>query len=284
MLLLTLLLALTLHIQQPAPVPVAQLRIEDFRPVLLEPDSDDPPLARVRPGDVVLIYQVDGDWARGEIGWISMEGLQPEAAVVEYGAEFDDDLMLSVRPNGDPALEMSSDQLAGVTAIFDDQALVYGRNVAGWTALDNIQLTEPSPDVQDFVERDAYVKVEAAELLVIPEESEPLASVEPLGRRVRVLFSDEDWALVRSQHAIGWSRPSNFDLAPGIIARGTMNAGPVNLRESPVDGAVLTIVDYLEQVRILERDGDWLYVQLSDVRGAVEGWLAAQFVDYEEVE
>jgi hypothetical protein len=263
------------------PPPIAQLRIEDFRPVLLEPASEDAPIDRVRPGDVVPVFQIDGEWARGEVGWISLDGLQPEAAVVDYGAAFEDDLLLAPEPDATTTMTLSPDEPVGVAAIFYDWALVYGRDAAGWTALDNLHLVEPLPDVADFVEREAYVMVEAADLFTLPDADAPTASQEPLGRRVRVLFSDGGWALVKSGSAVGWSPLKNFDFAPGVLARGTMNAGPVNVRESPVDGAVLTIVEYLEVVRILEVDGNWLYVRLSDARGGLKGWLAAQFVDFE---
>ena len=272
--LLTLLIALTAQVIT-TPHPIAQLRIEDFRPVLLEPASEEPPLARVRPGDVMLIFQIDGDWARGEVGWISLDDLQPEPAVVSYGAAFDGDLMLP------PSMSLSPDETVGVAAIFYDLALVYGRDAAGWTALDDLQLIDPTPDLVDFVQREAYVMVEAADFFAIPDSDSPVASQEPLGRRVHVLFSDDEWALVKSRNTVGWSQVENFDVAPGVLARGTMNAGPVNVRDNPVDGAVLTIVDFQEEVRILEHDGDWLYVRLSETRGALEGWLAAQFVDFE---
>jgi hypothetical protein len=59
-----------------------------------------------------------------------------------------------------------------------------------------------------------------------------------------------------------------------------MNAGPVNLRRRPVDGDVVNVVDFQASVLILGRNAarDWLYIRTE---AGLEGWVAAEFVDYE---
>jgi hypothetical protein len=157
--------------------------------------------------------------------------------------------------------------------------LVYGQAGAGWVSLDKLQLTAPQPDLVDFVERRAYVKVESVDLRALPDETAEGISFLLLGEEVRVLFQGGDWVLVKTDTAFGWSQSTNFDILPSAVVRGEMNASPVNLRRVP-DGQVIGVLEYRESVLVVGRDEaeEWLFIRLP-ARG-LEGWVAAQFVDF----
>jgi hypothetical protein len=221
-----------------------------------------------------LIYEQVGDWGRSKIGWLNLQGLILEPAVVQYQATYEGDLILG------PGLSLPAGEVAGVLALFEGQALVYSRLGAAWVAADLLELSEPGPDLRDFVERSAYVRVLSAALYADPDEaSPPLAEID-LGRQVSLVYQDQDWALVRGPGVYGWSRLENFDPALLAQGRGQMNAGPVNLRRRPVDGDVVNVVDFQASVLILGRNAarDWLYIRTE---AGLEGWVAAEFVDYE---
>ena len=282
--LIILLLLLFLQNQNgtPIPLPLAQIQISERTLIYEETSSDAEVITRARRGDVLPVYEIEGVWGRVEGGWLRMEDQTLEPAVVHFSAIVLDRLTPAADLDAveQTLLEIEVGQMVGVTAIFGDYALVYTELIAGWVRVDDLRIDFPTPELVSFIEQDAYVKVEQSHFYAQPDLNSEVVSVQLLGRRVTVLYHQDGWVLVRTGYDLGWSRSENFDFVPRAQAQAEMNAGPVNLRETPVNGRVIAVLDYLESILVVGRNSDdnWLYIRRLS---GVEGWVSARYVNFE---
>jgi hypothetical protein len=246
--------------------PVAQVTASHRFWVYPQPEAVSP-TTRVFDGEIVPVYRIQGDWGKTEAGWFSLANVTLEPALVHFSATYEGTLTL------EDGSQIPAGEEVGVAALFWDQALVYSLSGAGWAALNDLTLAEPSVDLQALVEQSAYVKVEQALLYAEPEGEGALER--PLGHAMTVLYEQGDWLLLRDDSTFGWGRAEDFDLLPRGQMQGVANAGPVNVRQQPVDGVVVSVLDYQEPVSVLGRQTNWLLIRLEN---NTEGWVAADYI------
>lgn len=257
-------------------LPIGQVEVQGFVSLYAHP-VETVAIDQARHGDTLLVYERWAEWVRTEQGWMRLSGeLAP--AVVQYAAQLPADVALSTTPGDAVVGEMPrSDSAVGVVAIYDGYGLLYSDSHVGWAPLQGIDLEEPNADLIDFVERTAYLKVEQTPLYSQPSDrAAPLTTLQ-LGRQVAVLFTQDDWILVRANQAYGWAKAADFDLLPGGQVRGTLIAGPVNFRDAPsTSSRVLTVLDYQQTVLVLGRSENrgWLLIRAN----GIDGWISAEFV------
>lgn len=263
--------------QEPVtPLPIGQVQITAVVDLYPAPDPKAVSEKRARPGDVVLIYaQIEG-WVRTANGWFELGAMALEPAVVHYSAILPTPMPISDEMGGAPTQTLQPDEIVGVAAIFEEWALLYSRSGIGWAALADLQIIEPTADLLDFAVQPAYIQVESADFYRAIEGEVQFSR--PLGEAVDLLYTQGAWGFVRVKQFYGWSRLDNFDRVLMPQARGETSAGPVNVRLAPVDGRVITALDYREDLLVLGRNaaGDWLYIR---ARG-LDGWILADFVAF----
>lgn len=261
-------------------VPVAQVQVVDSLVLYSEPTFSSDFQSKARPGEVLLVYAIQGSWAQTERGWFKHDDLTLEPAVVHYSAGVHVPIEIEPildAPSGSWILPGES---IGVAAIFENRALVYTRSAVGWTSLSELEINPPTADLVDFVEQGAYVRVEEAVLFTLPDEQgEKLQSL-PLGQEAVLVYQSGTWVLVRSRHRIGWGRSADFEVGLKPIIRAETNASPINFYYPVPNETVIGLLDYRENVLVLGKDesGKWLYLRRQD---GTEGWSPAQYFDVE---
>lgn len=249
-------------------LPLAQVQVVNTISIYTAPDFASEVAAKARPNDVLLIYQIAENWAQTEQGWFVLGDLPLEPAVVHFGATL-------ISPIEIEAFDENSE--VGVIAIFENRAFIYSNSGVGWVDLNSLQIIEPTPDLVDFVEQSAHIKVENANLYESFTDQNSVVTL-PLGQEATILYQADEWVLVRSRHVYGWGNLADFDIGLKPVARGETNASPINFYYPNPDGEVIELLDFRESILILGRDdaGKWLYVRR---RGGLEGWSPAQYID-----
>lgn len=263
-------------------LPIGQARIAGFVDLFETPDPDTEAVARARVGDVLFVYETQGDWWQTAEGWLQIGDHLVEPASVHCSLIHNMPLTLYDQPDGEETEELQPDDIAGVVAIDDGWGLVYSATHVGWAQLDDAILAEPEPDLVDFVEFDAYVQTERAILYAMPSDDSASYGEILLGRRVSVLFTQGDWLLVRADDRFGWGRSLNFDPTLRGNTRGTTIASPLNFRASPAeDGRVLGGLNFDETLLIYGQDasGEWVYARRDN---GLRGWVFAEFVELDD--
>lgn len=262
-----------------AQLPIGQVEIGEAVNIYASQTPLDERTGRARTGDVIFVYDLADEWARTDAGWFLLGDLTLEAAVVQYSVEVLRPVEIAPVIDGVPTETIHPEMTIGVLALQDNWALVYTDSLLGWAPLNLLTITEPQPDLLDFLERQAFVKVDGANLYLERDTASAITSVQPLGVEISVLQIVDEWALVRGASAYGWAHIDDLDLAPPVVARGSMNLDSVNFRVAPVDGRAIRQLRFGEVVLILGREDDWLNVRLRD---GTAGWVFAEFVDEEE--
>lgn len=257
-------------------LPLAQVQVVNTIAIYAAPDFASEVAAKARPHDVLLIYQIAENWAQTEQGWFVLGDLPLEPAVVHFGATLISPIEIEpFDENGEVVI--APEAVVGVTAIFENRVLIYSNSTVGWVDLNNLQIIEPTPDLVDFVEQSAHIKVENANLYESFTDQNPVVRL-PLGQEATLLYQADEWVLVRSRHVYGWGNLADFDIGLKPIARGETNASPINFYYPNPDGEVIELLDFRESILILGRDdsGNWLYLRRQ---GGLEGWSPAQYID-----
>ena len=259
-------------------LPIGQVQISEIVDLYPAPNPDAVSEKRARPGDVLLIYAQIENWVRAENGWFQLtEQMSLEPAVVHYGAILPEAVEVARYFMEPPTATLPANSNAGIAAISGEWAFLYSSQGVGWTPLSKIQVVEPLPDLLDFVEQRAYIQTEFTYFYDQP--AGVINFSRPLGEAVDLLYVEGEWVLVRGKNYLGWSELAHFDRVLMPLARGMTSAGPVNVRITPVDGRVITALDYHEDLLVLGRNAtsDWLHIR---ARG-LDGWISADFVDFE---
>ncbi len=272
MVILNLILTLLLQLD----FPLAQIQMLESRPLYAEPSLLSEVQSKARPNEVLFIYNRQDGWAQTAQGWLALDGLSLEPAVVHFGAMVDSPVEITPLGNFSDAMLTPQDTI-GVAAIFENQALVYTDSIIGWADLNRLEITDPPPDVVDFIEQMAYVQVENAEIRSVSKDGETIATL-PFGQEVTLLFTTENKVFIRSRQVIGWSEIENFDISPSPITRGETNASPINFYFPTPQDDVIELLDFRETVLVLGRDeaGKWLYLRRQD---GLVGWSPAEYID-----
>jgi hypothetical protein len=273
--------------QDPAALflPIGQLEVQERLFLRADPTLSAPISGRARWGDSLLIYEQQGQWARAEAGWLWLGDQVLVPAVVHYSAQPLRPITANAYLEPAQALQIPLEAELGVLALLGDEALVYdGATILAWVAKDDLYITEPTLALLELTEQRGYFQRLESPLYSLPSPQSAVLAQVRLGQALQVVYQDSQWALVRLAAQFGWLRLADLDLLPRPVGLATVNTGPINLRAAPVDGRVINALAFEESVLLLGRNtaGDWLQVRLIRGQERLDGWVAAQFITWDQ--
>ena len=279
--------------------PIAQgvVRARNGTPIYAEPDIYSETVGMVANGDVLDIYELEGLYARVDGGWViaGVLNIGPAHVNLQGVAETRSDFAIRATPDisGEVLKTVPSGTVLGVITLDGLFAQVYDGDILGWAFVSDLALSEPTADLTDFAQSSAVTRARS-EIAVRAEAdiTAEVLSTTTAGLPARVLAMSEDhlFAYVMLEDGTtGWVFTANLTIQPRAVARGTLNSGPVNFRETPADdGFVLNYLPFNGEVLLLGRteDGAWLKVRYPGeifVAGeslvGAEGWISADVFD-----
>jgi uncharacterized surface protein with fasciclin (FAS1) repeats len=256
-----------------------------------EADINSEILGSYEPGEVVMVLEESGLWARTSLGWVLASGLNLDPAAVDWqGVAIAEVLAIRAMPNirADVVKTVGEGTVLGVHSIFEEYARVYDGRDIGWAFVADLDLSVQGAGLDQVTKRNATVVSEVAALRAGQDiQLEAVATLEN-GATAQVLAVDDLYAyVVADDGSEGWGFAADFDIDAPAYGLGELNAGPVNFRDAPA-GVTFYVLPFQAPLVILGQDasGEWLnvrynapiFVEGEEVFGA-EGWVSADFVN-----
>lgn len=261
--------------------------------VYAEPSIYADVVAQSTPGAVWMIYEEDGLWVRVDGGWTLASNLDISAAHVDLEGTANTNTDFAIRDvpfvTGNVVATMPGGSTVGVFVIDGLWAGVYDGDHIGWAFVADLDLSEPSAQLTQVVQRQGEV---VSDVMAIRADDSPqaeaIATVEH-GEIVTVYAISDNglFAFVNDGGHTGWAFVSDMDISDKVYGLGTINAGPTNFRDAP-DGVAVNRVAFGDGVYILgqSEDGAWLKVKLQgslfidgESVSNPTGWVGAGLVD-----
>ncbi len=250
-------------------------------------------VAQSTPGAVWMIYEEDGLWVLVDGGWTLASNLDISAAQVDLEGTANTRTDFAIRETpfvtSDVIATMPGGSTVGVFVIDGLWAGVYDGDHLGWAFAADLDLSEPSAQLTQVVQRQGEVVSDVMAVRVdASPQAEALTTVEAGEVATIYAFSDNGlFAFVNAGGHTGWAFASDMEVSDKVYGLGTINAGPANFRDAP-DGVAVNRVGAGDGVYILgqSEDGAWIKVKYQGsmfIDGAEvsnpTGWVSAGLVD-----
>ncbi len=261
-------------------------------PIRAEQNISAEVLAQVDPGSVVDVFEVDGIWAfvsyEGVEGWAFAADMEMrDAQVMLSGGVLSD--VLAVRTeqsiSADTVATVEGGEQVGVLVLDMDGtwAYVYTGEALGWTFVNDLELSEDTFYVDNFLKDAAVV---ASDVLAV--RAEPSISADVLftvehDEMVYVLYEEGIFSYVLYDHETGWAFSADLDVTqPRAYATGVPTALRVNFRSEPDTSDDYNIITQLpEGAEVLllgqTEDGTWLQIRFDGEMG----WVSTELIETE---